>query len=78
MENVILLSSPDVSCQHCAGTIKKALSQFSEVEEVQVDVDSKKVQVKLKDDIEIGKILSALSDAGYPSTVESKGEGKVG
>ena len=70
MANKIILTAPGISCQHCAGTIKKTLSQFSEIEEVRVDVDSKKVEIQLKEDIDKDKILSALNSAGYPSSVD--------
>ena len=68
--NTLILSSPDISCQHCAGTIKKTLSQFSEIEDVKVDVNSKNVSITLKEDINKQKILSSLEQAGYPSVIK--------
>ncbi len=68
--NSMILSTPDISCNHCVNTVKKTLSQFSEIDNVAVDVNSKKVSITLNGDIDKEKILSAMKEAGYPSLME--------
>ncbi|MCU0821793.1 MAG: SO_0444 family Cu/Zn efflux transporter [Spirochaetes bacterium] len=70
--NTMIISSPDISCNHCANTIKKTLQKFGEIEDIKVDVNSKNVSVTVKDGamLDKNKILSALEDAGYPSTIK--------
>ncbi|MCP4135772.1 MAG: heavy-metal-associated domain-containing protein [bacterium] len=68
----LTLSSPGISCHHCAGTIEKTISQMKEVDEVTVDVDAKKVNITLNGDVDTGIILSAMEEAGYPAAVEAE------
>ena len=68
--NSIILSSPNISCQHCAGNIKKTLSQFNEIEDIEIDINTKRVTITLKEDIDNDEILSAMEHAGYTSIIK--------
>ncbi len=70
--NTIIISSPDISCQHCAATIKKTLQKFSGIDDIKVDVSSKNVSITIKEGAKVdnNKILSALEEAGYPSSIK--------
>jgi copper chaperone len=53
----------DMSCDHCKMTIEKVLKVISGVEDVQVDLTDKNVQVSGK--IEVNKVVDAIRTAGY-------------
>ncbi len=66
MEKVIMVA-PDISCQHCAATIKRALGRMRGVESVDVDVPSKKVIVDYDSGVtDSTAIEAALTEEGYP------------
>ncbi len=66
MEKKIVVA-PDISCQHCAMTIKRALGRIRGVESVEVDVPSKKVTVDYDSNVvDATAIESALTEEGYP------------
>jgi copper chaperone len=62
----IVLSVPDVSCEHCVKAINGALGQRQGVEEVQVDIPTKTVHLKFDDEqISLATIEEILDDTGY-------------
>lgn len=61
-----VFSVPDMSCQHCAGRIKKALDAAG-ISGYEVALESKEVRVET-DAPE--KIAALLDDAGYPATLK--------
>lgn len=71
-DNAIVLSSPDISCMHCARTIKETLSGLEEIREVAVDVNTKTIRVEPQEGAspDLDKILLALKEAGYPSKIK--------
>ncbi len=63
----MIVVAPDVSCQHCAMTIKRALGRMRGVQSVEVDVPSKKVIVDYDSAVtDATAIEAALSEEGYP------------
>ena len=60
------LSIPDISCGHCAMTVKGALKDLGACE---VDVAAKRATVSLKDPTTLSEALRRLEDEGYPATV---------
>ncbi|WP_443101027.1 heavy-metal-associated domain-containing protein [Campylobacter sp. VBCF_03 NA9] len=58
-------SAPNIMCNGCANTIKKALSD--EFGEISVDVENKVVSVNLSVD-EVEKFLSEMDDLGFSAT----------
>lgn len=59
-------SVPGIHCQHCVHTIKMELSELEGVQNVDADLDTKKVSVTF-DNPELEKtILETLDEIGYP------------
>jgi copper ion binding protein len=59
-------SVPGIHCQHCVHTIKMELSELEGVQNVDADLDTKKVSVTF-DNPELEKtILETLAEIGYP------------
>ncbi len=56
---------PSMSCQHCVNAITKEVSNLQGVQNVQVDLDSKRVQVQADDRVSTEAILEAIHEAGY-------------
>lgn len=60
----ITLVVPDISCNHCAMRIQKALSPL--VRDVHVDVASKKVTFEYQADEDLTTARKTLEEIGYP------------
>jgi copper chaperone len=52
---------PEISCGHCKETIENTLSTVSQISETNVDIESKSVNVKLSEELDI-KVLADLLD----------------
>lgn len=64
-ENVIF-TVPDMSCSHCENTIKNAVGKLNGVENVLVDLNSKKVSVEYDEGrISSDTIKLTIQDQGY-------------
>lgn len=64
-ENVIF-TVPDMSCSHCENTIKKAVGNLNGVENVLIDLNSKKVSVEYDDSkVSVDTIKVTIEDQGY-------------
>jgi copper chaperone len=62
----VILSVPDVSCEHCVHAIDSALSPLPGVESVETDLTSKTVRLRYDPtQTPMMTIESALDDAGY-------------
>ena len=62
----IVLSVPDVSCEHCVKTINSALGTLTGVEAVSTDIPTKSVHLRYnQDQLSMEKIETTLDDAGY-------------
>ena len=59
---------PEISCQHCVDTIKKALSEIENINLLEVDIDTKTVSIDYSNELDIDQIQNLLLDQGY--TVE--------
>lgn len=63
----VVLSVPEVSCEHCVHTIDKALSPLPGVESVQTDLASKTVRLRYDPaQTPLATIEAVLDDEGYP------------
>ena len=62
------VTAPDISCDGCANSIKRALGKVPGVSGVQVDVPTKKVTVE-HDGTQVPRetIIAALDRAGFPA-----------
>lgn len=61
-----VLTAPDITCNNCANSIKKALGNVEGVSQIAVDVNTKKVTVEHDDNASREKIVAALDKAGFP------------
>ena len=62
----VVLSVPDVNCEHCVNTIHKALGALSGVETVSTDLPTKKVHVHYDPRrVTLDQVEATLDDAGY-------------
>src|SRR5437660_11003577 len=62
----VVLSVPDVSCQHCVSTIDKALGVLLGVETVSTDLPTKKVHVHYDHSrVTLDHVEADLNDGGY-------------
>jgi len=62
----VVLSVPDVSCEHCVKTIDKALGVLPGVETVSTDLPTKKVHVYYDPCcVTLDQVEATLDDAGY-------------
>lgn len=61
------LSVPDVSCQHCAMTIRRELAAVDGVRVVDVDVPAKVVTLEHNDDAALERAKALLAEVGYPA-----------
>ncbi|MGV1788396.1 heavy-metal-associated domain-containing protein [Agrobacterium tumefaciens] len=60
---------PNMTCGHCAGTVKKAIEQADPAASSMIDVDTKKAKVETT--VSPEAIAAAINDAGYPTTYKS-------
>jgi len=59
---------PDVSCGHCKMAIERAIGAMSGVNSVQVDVETKSVDIDFDEAVvQEAAILARLEEEGYPA-----------
>lgn len=62
------LVAPDISCHHCAMTIKRELGSVAGIDAVSVDVPTKTIDLEYSSDEALQEAKQVLSDIGYPVT----------
>jgi copper chaperone len=72
-----LIAIENLKCSGCAGSIKKGLRSFSELEDVKVDLDQETVEVSYTDALSLNKIKEKLASMGYPERGTKSGLGKL-
>ncbi|HEY0603608.1 MAG TPA: heavy-metal-associated domain-containing protein [Herpetosiphonaceae bacterium] len=55
----------DMSCGHCAQAITQEVSSVPGVQQVTVDLGTKRVSVEAREDVAAETITSAINEAGY-------------
>ncbi len=68
MSKHIQLVAPDISCHHCAMTIKRELGSVEGITSVSVDVPTKTIDLEYTDDKALSEAKEVLNDIGYPAT----------
>lgn len=58
--------APDIECDGCANSIKRALGRVGGVQSVDVDIAGKNVRVDHDPSVERSALVSALDRAGFP------------
>ena len=66
MSHSIRLYADDISCQHCAMTIKRELGALAGIANVQVDVATKAIDLEYADDEALARAKATLNEIGYP------------
>ena len=66
--NTTTVTAPDITCGGCANAIKNAFGRVEGVDDVQVDVGAKQVTVRHREDVDKGKIIEVLDNAGFPAS----------
>ena len=64
-------TAPDITCEGCAGTIKKALGTIPGLSSVSVDVATKAVTIDHGEKVPREELEAALERAGYPAADNS-------
>jgi copper chaperone CopZ len=63
----IVLSVPDISCEHCAHTINSALAPLAGVEAVDTDIAARTVHLRYDPaQVSLDQIAATLDEEGYP------------
>jgi copper chaperone len=63
----ITLVAPDISCAHCVATIKRSLGDLDGVENVDVNMETKRIAIRFDPSrISLDQIEATLDDEGYP------------
>lgn len=63
----ITLHAEDISCQHCAMTIRRELKAVQGVTVVDVDVPGKNVVLDYTDEVALQEAKALLEEIGYPA-----------
>jgi copper chaperone len=66
--NTTTVTAPDITCNGCANAIKNAFGRIDGIGDVDVDVESKRVTVSHDENVDKGKIIDILDNAGFPAT----------
>jgi copper chaperone len=65
-----VLTVEGMSCSHCENSVKKAVGDLDGVENVMVDLKTKKVTVKFDSDkVDLTAIKDVIEDIGYDVTL---------
>lgn len=64
---MIELNVPDMTCNHCAATIRKAVGQVDAAAACEIDVGAKRVTVNSA--LPPSDFVEALEEAGYQPTL---------
>ena len=64
MSEVVTYTVPAIHCAHCAMSIREEVSEVEGVEDVTVDLESKRVTVSGRE-LDDAALRSAIGEAGY-------------
>jgi len=63
----VTLTAPDIGCDHCIASIRKAVSKLAGVEFVGGDPSSKQVSLRFDESrVQLEAIEKAMEEEGYP------------
>jgi len=66
MSETITLYADDISCNHCAMTIKRELAGVTGISNVEVDVAAKAIRLEYSDQDALARAKATLDEIGYP------------
>ena len=58
---------PAISCGHCTATIERELKFVDGVEDVQAELETKRVTVEVSSDDVLAAVEEMLAEIGYPA-----------
>ncbi len=62
----VILSVPDISCEHCERAITGALTPVEGVRGVNVSIPDKQVRVEYEENaVDVGRMIEVLADEDY-------------
>lgn len=67
MAAIVKLRAADISCNHCAMTIKKELGALEGVRVLDVDVPGKSITLEYTDERALERAKALLAEIGYPT-----------
>ncbi|HZV13071.1 MAG TPA: heavy-metal-associated domain-containing protein [Candidatus Kapabacteria bacterium] len=74
-----VIDLPTMKCKNCAATITAAVQKLDGVQDVKVDVDTKKAEVQyVSTKLDEKKIEDAISNAGYDANSTKRNETAYG
>jgi copper ion binding protein len=56
---------PSMSCQHCVNAITNEVSQVNGVQNVKIDLNTKRVSVQTTEQVSTDEVVNAIKEAGY-------------
>ena len=56
---------PSMSCQHCVNVITKEVTQLNGVQNVKIDLGTKRVSVETAEQVSTDDVVNAIKEAGY-------------
>jgi copper chaperone len=56
---------PGMSCQHCVNAVTKEVSGVQGVQNVRIDLGTKRVSVEANESVSTETLVSAINEAGY-------------
>lgn len=56
---------PSMSCQHCVNAITKEVTQLNGVQNIKIDLGTKRVSVETADQVSTDDVVNAIKEAGY-------------
>lgn len=66
MTTSITLEVPDISCAHCKSSIEGAVAPLEGVEQAEVTIDARTVDVRFDDSVvALDDIITAIEEQGY-------------
>ena len=71
----VTLNVSGMTCEACPVTVKKALQKVPGVSKIDVQYEKKQVVVTFDDTkTNVGALVKATTNAGFPSTIHSEGQ----
>lgn len=65
--NKVTLEAPDITCDHCIASIRKAVTQLPSVQFLEGDPDKKQVTLEYDPSaVEMEAVKQAMEEEGYP------------
>ena len=69
-EGEIIINVPDMNCQHCVKSIQEALNKLENVEDVKVDLNTKKVKILSKTMSDKDSLVKSINASGFKAYIE--------